>query len=186
MAIDVGARDHHQTLGLFGGIAGTLIGDVGGRGRALEQQVLLGVIVGADLPQVPGESQPRYGSIGRDHDDLAEDPHAAAVVAALKGGVDVAPQLGNRLRHLARVGLDLGFELDRRFSEIIAFEYFVGGDGGGRQQQDERGCKRSANERAHGGTSVPAGVGKPNGAARSTPKHVEVVAESGRVTSRPR
>src|SRR5262249_37231486 len=122
LAIDIGARDHDQTLRLFGGIAGTLIGDVGGSGGALEQQVLFGVIAGADLPQFPGDAQPGYSTVGRDRDELPEDPHAAAVVAALEGRVDLAPQLGNGFRYLARFGFDLGFELDRRVGEIVAFE----------------------------------------------------------------
>ena len=122
LAIGIGSRDHDQTLGLFGGSAGTLIGDVGGSGGALEQQILLGVIAGAELPQVPGEPQPGYATVGCDRDDLSEDPHPAAVVPALEGGVDLAPQLGNGFRHLARCGPDLGFELDRRVGEIVAFE----------------------------------------------------------------
>src|SRR5262249_12618420 len=50
---------------------------------------------------------------------------------------------------------DLGFEFDRGVGEIGTFERLVGGDGGGGEQQDERGCYGSANERAHGGTSIP-------------------------------
>ena len=80
---------------------------------------------------------------------------------------------------LAGVGLDLGFELDRRVGEIIALERLVGGDGGNGQQQDERSCKGSANEREHGGPPVPAGRGNPNGGhcKDERAKHVEVVTE---------
>ena len=63
-------------------------------------------------------------------------------------------------------GLDLGFQLDRRVGEIVALERLVGGDGGDGQQQDERGGKGSANEREHGGSSIPVGRGNPNGAAQ--------------------
>src|SRR5262249_62083150 len=139
LAVGIGARDHDQTLGLFGGVAGALVGDVGGGGGGLEQQGLLGVIAGAQLPQVSGEPQPGYATVGRDRDDLPEDPHAAAVVAALEGGVDLAPQRGNGFGHLPRFGLDLGFQFDRRVGEIGAFERLVSGGGGGRQQQAQRG-----------------------------------------------
>src|SRR5262249_18036543 len=172
-----GGGDHDQTLGLFGGVAGALISDIGGGGGAPEQQVLLAVIAGAKLPQVSSEPQPGYATVGRDRHDLPEDLHAAAVVAALEGGIDLAPQRSNGFRRLPRLSLDLGFQFHRRVGEIGAFERLVGGDGGDGQQQDERGCKGSANERAHGGTSIPVGVGKPDGAARSTAKRVEVVAK---------
>src|SRR5262249_10610036 len=93
-----------------------------------------------------------------------EDLHAAAVVAALEGGVDLAPQRCNGLRHLPRFGLDLSFQFDRRVGEVVAFVRLAGGDGGDGQQQDERGCKGSANERAHGGTSIfPSGWGSRTG-----------------------
>src|SRR5262249_6151440 len=108
--------------------------------------------------------------------DLPEDPHGAAVVAALEGGVDLAPKRGDRFCHLPRFGLDLGFQFDRRVGEVGAFEHLVGGDGGGGQQQDQRGCNSTASERPHGGTANPVGVGKQDGAASSTSKHVEVVA----------
>src|SRR5262249_33294879 len=151
----ISARDHDQTLGLFGGVAGALVGDVGGGGGALEQQGLLAVIARAQLPQVSGEPQPGYATVGCDRDDLPEDPHAAAVVAALEGGGALATQRGNGFRPPPRFGLDLRFQFDRRVGEIGTFERLVGGDGGDGQQQDERGCKGSANERAHGGTSIP-------------------------------
>src|SRR5262245_2161361 len=72
LAVGIGARDHDQTLGLFGGVAGALVGDVGGGGGALEQQGLLAVIARAQLPQVSGEPQPGYATVGCDRDDLPE------------------------------------------------------------------------------------------------------------------
>ena len=164
-AIGVGAREHHQALGLLGGSSGALIGDIGGGRRALEQQAFLAIVARPDLQHRPGQTQPVRAVIGRDRHDLPEDLHAAAEVVALEGGVGLAPQRGGRLARLAGVGLDLGFELDRRIGEVIALEGLVGGDGGNGQQQDERSCKGSANERRHGGPPVPAGRGNPSGAS---------------------
>ena len=162
-AIGVGARDHHEALGLLGRVAGALIGDIG-RGRgALEQQRALAVVARTDLQHGLGETQPVGAVVGRHRHDLPEDLHAAAEIVALEGGIGLAPQRGGGLGHLPGFGLDLGFELDRRIGEIIALERFVGGDGGSGQQQDERSCEGSANEREHGGPPVPAGGGNPNG-----------------------
>src|SRR4029453_3204117 len=47
LAVSIAARDHDQTLGLFGGVAGALVGDVGGGRGALEKQGFLAVIAGA-------------------------------------------------------------------------------------------------------------------------------------------
>ena len=71
---------------------------------------------------------------------------------------------------LTGFGLDLGFELDRRIGEIVALERLVGGNGGDGQQQNERGCEGSANEREHGGTSIPVGRGNPNGTIKMNVK----------------
>jgi hypothetical protein len=158
-AIGIGARDHDQALGLFGGIPGPLIGDIGGGRRALEQQAALAVVARPDLQHGLGKTQPVRAVVGRDRHDLPEDLHAAAEIVALECGVGLAPQRRGGLRHLACLGLDLSFQLDRRVGEIIAFERLVGGDGGDGQQQDERGCNGSANERKHGKTSIPVGRG---------------------------
>ncbi len=115
----------------------------------------LAVVARPDLQHGLGEAQPVGAVVGRDRHDLPEDLHAAAEIVALEGGVGLAPQRGGGLGHLAGFGLDLGFELDRRIGEIVALEGLVGGDAGSGQQQDERSCEGSANEREHGGPPFP-------------------------------
>ena len=165
-AIAKAAPDHDQAFGLLARIARALIGDIGGGGGALEQQRLLAVIARTDLQNGLGQPEPVRAVVGCDRHDLTQDLHAAAEVVALEGGIRFAPQRCGGLRHLARFGLDLGFQFDRRIGEIIALERFVGGDGGDGQQQDERGCIGSANEREHGGSSIPVGRGFRSGLPR--------------------
>ena len=162
-AIGIAATEHQQALGLLAGIAGALIGEIGGGGGALEQQGAFAVIARTDLQNGLCEPEPVGAVVGRDRHDLSENLHAAAEIVALESGVGFAPQRGGGLGHLACFGLDLGFQLDRRVGEIIALERLVGGDGGDAEQHDERGCKRSANERGHGGPPVPVRRGHPNG-----------------------
>ena len=75
-------------------------------------------------------------------------------VVLLQRGVGLAAQLRQRLADLAGVGLDLGFELDRGFGEIVALEGLVGGEGGRRAKErrkgDERGNEACADGREHG------------------------------------
>ena len=93
--------------------AGALVGDIGGGRGALEQERPLVVIGGADLQDGARQPQPG-GAVGRrGGDDLAEHLHAGAEIVLRKGGVGVAPDLRHRLGRGARVGLDLGLELDR-------------------------------------------------------------------------
>ncbi len=165
-AIGIAAPDQQQALGLLAGIAGALVGDIGGGRGALEQERALAVIAGADLQHGLGETKPVRAVVGRDRHDLSEDLHAAAEVVALEGGVGIAPQRGGRLRHLAGLGLDLRFQLERGVGEIATFERFVGGEGGDGQKRNERSCAGSANEREHGGPPVPGRRGNPDGGQR--------------------
>ena len=93
-------------------------------------------------------------SVGATATICPENLQSAADVVALEGGIGLAPQHGGRLGHLAGFGPDLGFEPGGRGGEIVVLERLVGGNGGNRQQQNERGCAGSANEREHGGTSA--------------------------------
>ena len=63
----------------------------------------------------------------RHHHDLAEKLQAGAEIVALEGGVGVAPQRRGRAGDRAGLGLDLGFELDRRVGEIVALERLLRG-----------------------------------------------------------
>ncbi len=153
-AIHIGARDEEQALGLLAGTAGALVGDIGRGGRALEQPGSLVVRARPDAQDGPGDAQPARGIVGRNRHDLSENLQSAADVVALEGGIGLALQHGGRLGHRAGFGPDLGFEPGGRGGEIVALERLVGGNGGSRQQQNERGCAGSANEREHGGTSA--------------------------------
>ena len=165
-AITKAAPHHDEAFCLLARIARALIGDIGGGRGALEQQGLLAIIARTDLQNGLGQPEPVRAVVGRDRHDLSEDLHAAAEVVALEGGIRFAPQRRGGFRHLTRFALDLGFQLDRRIGEIIAPERFVGGNGGDGQQQNERGCAGSANEREHGGSSIPVGRGFRSGLPR--------------------
>ncbi len=160
-AIGIAARNHHQAVGFLARIAGAaLIGDVGGRRRALEQQGALAIVARTDLQHGFRQSQPVRAVVGRDHHDLPEQLQAAAEVVALEGRVRFPPQRRGGLGDLAGLGLDLRFELDRRVGQIVALEGLVGGNGGNGQQQYDRGGKNTAGKREHGETSGAQGWGK--------------------------
>ncbi len=149
--VGIAARDHHQAVRLLGGVAGAaLVGDVSGGSGALQELRLLAIVARPHLHFRLGEPQPVGAVVGRDHGELPEDLHAAAEIVALERGVGLAPQGLRRLGDLAGLALDLGFELDGRVDEVVALERLVGGNGWNGQQQDERGCSGSANEREHG------------------------------------
>ena len=169
-AVGVGARDHEQALGPLAGIGGSLIGDVGGGRRALEQQVALTFAAGADLQNGLGQSQPIGAVVGRHYHDLPENLHAGAKVVALEGRIGLAAQHRGRLRDLPGLGLDLCFQLDGGVGEVVAVERLVGGNGGSGQQQDERGGERTAGEREHGGPPYPSAGGIRAGAFKMNGK----------------
>ena len=129
-AVGKAAAHDQEAFGFLARIARALIGDVGGGGGALEQQSALAVVARTDLQHRLGQPQPVRAVVGGDRHDLSEDLHAAAEIVALEGGVRLAPQRRGGLRHRARFGLDLRFELDRRVGEIVALEGLVGGNGG--------------------------------------------------------
>ena len=64
-------------------------------------------------------------SSGRRGGDLPEDLQAGAEIAALEGGVGIGFQRRACPGDGARLALDLGFQLDRRILEIVAFEGLV-------------------------------------------------------------
>src|SRR5262249_46602042 len=120
--------------------------------------------------------QPVCAVARRNHYDLSENLRRAAEIGALERGIGLAAKRSGGFRHLARLGLGLRFQFDRPIGEIVALERPLGSQGGGRQQQDERGCKGSANERAHGAPPFPSGWGSRTG-RRDQPQTAEVVAE---------
>ena len=147
------AAEDGERVGLLAAIAGAGIGDIGGGGGAFEQEGALAIVPRADLQDGTREPKPGCGIIGRGGYDLAEQHHAVAIVVLLEGGVEFAPQLRDRLAHLPGLRLDLAFEPDRCFLEIVALEGFFGGDGRQGHKHGERGNDAGADERKHWKTS---------------------------------
>ena len=143
--------EHRQRIGLVGGVAGTLIGDVG-RGRGtFQQEGLLAAVGRADLEDGAGKPQPVGAVVGRGGGDLPEDLQAGAEIAAPEGGVGIGPQARPRLGDRTGLALDLGFQLDRGIGEVVASESLVR-----RLRRNEakrqRGAKcRGANQTDHDG-----------------------------------
>ena len=121
-AIGISACDQDEAFRLLAGIAGALIGDVGGGRRALEQRLALLVGAGTDAQNHAGETQPVGAIMGCDDDDLPENLQPAAEVAALEGVVGLSPQRGERLGHRAGFGLDplkVGLEPDKQGLSLV-------------------------------------------------------------------
>src|SRR5262249_42035593 len=108
---------------------------------------------------------------GGDRDDLAEDRHAGAEVAAVERRVGVAPQRRDGPADGAGVLLDLDLELGGGGGEGLVLEGLVGSarrDGGkGSQRGEDAGAKK----RAHLKTSPTTLLALMTGAA----DHVQVV-----------
>ena len=171
-AIRICAREQDQAIGLLAAVAGALVGEIGGGRRALEQRSALVVRARPDAQDGPGNAQPARAVAGRDRHDLPENLQSAADIVALKGGIGLALEHGERPGRRTGFGLDLGFELDGRGGEVVTLERFVGGNGGNGQQQNERGCAGSANEREHGETSDARRRGIPSGTQRDDGKNM--------------
>src|SRR5579862_2885488 len=83
--------EKREAVRLLGAAGGTLVGDVGGGRRALEQKLALILARRADLQDGPRQAQPRRGVGRRPGDDLAEERHAGAKIVLGEGRVGVAP-----------------------------------------------------------------------------------------------
>ena len=143
--------EHGQRLGLVGGVAGTLIGDIGGGRGTFQQEGLLAVVGRADLEDGAGQPQPVGAVLRRGGGDLPEDLQAGAEIAALEGGVGIGAQARRRLGDRTRLALDLGFQLDRGIGEVVAPESLVGRLRRN-QAKRQRGAKcRGANQTVHDG-----------------------------------
>ena len=125
--LSVGQRpaQHGERVGLLAGIAGALIGDVGGGRGALQQEGLFARVGGADLEDGAGQPQPVTGVLGRGGGDLAEDLQAGAEIEPLESGIRVRFQRRVGLGDRTRLALDLGFQLDRGIGQIVALEGLI-------------------------------------------------------------
>jgi len=74
-----------------------------------------------------GQTQPVGAVVGCGGGDLPEDLQAGAEIVAAEGAVGVRFQRRIGLGHRAGFALDLGFQLDCRIGEIVAFERLVRG-----------------------------------------------------------
>ena len=176
LALGQRPAEHGQRIGLLAGIAGALIGDVG-RGRgALQQEGLFAGGGRADLENGAGQPQPVAAVLRRGGGDLPEDLQAGAEIAALEGGVGVGSQRRRRFGDRPGLALDLGFQLDRRIRQIVAFEGLVrrlrrdqakrqrGAKCCGANQTDHDGApcadeRRVSNRNARKGDGLMAGTG---------------------------
>ena len=153
---DFALRQHvaekRKAVRLFGAARGALIGDIGRRGGALEQELLLVVVGRADLHDGARQAEPRGAVVRRRRDDLSKQRHAAAEVVLRESGVGIAPDLRQRFGRRAGIRLDLRFERDRGIGEVTVLEGLFGGlrgiDDHGRKEQ-QRGGNTGANERKH-------------------------------------
>src|SRR6185437_5470841 len=99
---------------------------IGRSGGSLEQEGLLLACGRLDLEDRPRQAQPVAAIVGCDGRDLAEDLKTAAEIGSLEGDIGIGPQRWGRFGDGAGFALDLGLELDRRVSEIVALESFIG------------------------------------------------------------
>ena len=119
------AAEHGKRVGLLAGVAGALIGDVGGRRGALEQKGLLAAVGGPNLENGAGQPQPVGAVVGCRGGDLPQDLQAVAEIAAFEGCIGVGSQASPRPGDRSGFTLDLGFQLDRRIGQIVALEGLI-------------------------------------------------------------
>ncbi len=153
-ALGEAAADQGERVRLLVAVAGALVADIGGGARALHEGAAFVVVGGADLQDGARQAQPVRRVLRGDGDDLRQHLHAAAEIVLGECRVCLAPQRRERLRDRAGVLLDLGFELDRGVREVVVLEGLVGGDGGKRRKNDERGNEAGAERREHRRTSL--------------------------------
>jgi len=119
------AAEYGKRVGLLRGIAGALIGDVGGGRGALEQKGLLAAVRGPNLENSAGQPQPVGAVVGRRGGDLPQNLQAVAEIAAFEGGIGIGSQASPRPGNRSGFALDLGFQLDRRIGQIVAPEGLI-------------------------------------------------------------
>ena len=127
LALGQHVAEKRKTVRLFGAAGGALIGDIGRRGSALEQELFLVVVGRADLHDRAREAQPRGAVVRRRRDDLAEQRHAGAKVVLGERRVGIAPDLRQRFCRRTGIRLDLRFERDRSIGEVAVLERLFGG-----------------------------------------------------------
>ena len=169
-AVSLQALGVGKSFGSFQALKGVTL-DVG-RGEFLTLLGPSGSGKTTFLMIVAGFEQPTVGRLMSEGEDITERSAETRSFGMVFQGYALFPHM--------TVAQNIAFPLQvrkiprdvtqRRVGEIGAFERFVGGDGGDGQQQDERSCNGSANERAHGGTSIPVGVGKPDGGGKINAK----------------
>ena len=166
LAVGHRPADHRQRIGFLGLIAGALVGDVGRRRGALEQEGLFAGTGGADLEDGLGEPQPVGAVFGAGGRNLPENLQAYPEVGAPEGGIGVGAQHRGGFGDRPRLALDLGLQLHGRIGEIVALERLVRGT---RRRQAKR--QRGAN---HCGANQTDHDGSPSG---PTPRNVRKCAK---------
>ncbi len=181
-ALAVAPAEHGEAVGLLVAAAGALVGDVGGGRGALHQLAALALVRRPQQHGGAGEAKPACAFVRGGGDDLAEQHHAVADVVSLEGRVGVAAKLRQRLCGGARVGLDLGFEIDRGGVEVGPLERLAGGGGrerakGNGRKGDERGKKAGAGARNHG-RYPPCPGGRGNFRGATIKSHSRIVSKA--------
>ena len=120
--------EHGERIGFVLRVAGALIGDIGRRRGALPEEGLFARGLRPDLEDGAGEPQPVAAVFGGGGGDLAQDLKTRAEVVAPEGGIGIAAQGGRRFGNRPRLALDLGLQLDRGISEVVALEGLIRGE----------------------------------------------------------
>ena len=155
-AIGVAAPDQDECVGLLVAVRRALIGDVGGGRRTLEDRGAFTVVRRTRLQDGAGEAQPVRGIRRGDGRDLSERVQGAVLVPARHRRVGVAAERRQGLRHRTGIGLDLTFKARSGLGEVVAVIGLVGGKGGKRRNQQQRGRQAGAKRREHRSASNPA------------------------------
>ena len=143
---------HSQRVSFLSGVAGALIGDIGGGRGPLQKEGLLARTGRTDLEHCLGQPQPVGAVLGRGGGDLADDLQAGPEVETPEGGIRIGSQRRGRLGNRACLALDLGLQLHGGISEIIAFEGLVRGQRRHQAKRHRGANDNGANQTDHDGT----------------------------------